>query len=716
MRQISQNYKTGELALVDVASPNVPSAGILVETRASLISAGTERMLVDLARKNLLQKAKARPDLVAKVIEKIRREGPLAALEAVRAKLDTAIPLGYSLAGAVTAVGRDTRGFQVGDRVACAGAGFANHAQMNAVPQNLAVHVPAGVSDEEAAFVTVAAIGLQGVRLAEPSLGETVAVVGLGLIGQLVVSLLTAHGCDVVGIDIDPDKGPRALKRGAVAVATIGRDDPVEVVRGVSRGRGADSVVITATSRDNSPLALAGELARDRAKISIVGFMPLEIPRKAYFEKELRVVVSRSYGPGRYDADYEERGRDYPVGYVRWTERRNLEAVIRAIATGRLEVKSLITHEFAFEDALDAYAIVTGEKPEPHLGVVLRYTPRARESEAKPQVSIRTRRSTKLGIAVVGTGSFASSVLLPKLAKNANAQLIATASGRGLSARHAAKTFGALRTAQSLDEVLAMEDVDAVVIATRHDVHAALAAKALDAGRDVFLEKPVAINEEQLEDLLTAARRSSGRLMVGFNRRFSPFAISVRSAFSSRRSGLVMTARINAGQVPSGSWIVDPKLGGGRIIGEACHFVDLLSFWAGAAPASMSVHTIGAEGAFAREENVVIGITFEDGSIASLIYTSMGDPAVPKEQYEVLCQGTVAHLDDWRTLRITIAGKTKTERALKANKGHAEELDAFIHACRSNGPSPIALSSIEATTRATLLIDRAIAAGTKVEA
>ena len=405
MKQVAQSYRTGKLTLSEVAEPaRAPAGGILVETRVSLISAGTERAIVDLARKSLVDKARERPDLVKKVIDKAKREGVLAALEAVRSKLDSPIPLGYSLAGRVADVGKSAQGFARGDRVACAGAGYANHAEVNAVPKNLAVHVPDAVSDEEAAFVTVAAIALQGVRLARPELGNVVVVIGLGLIGQVVVQLLAAHGCDVVGIDIDRGKVALALGRGAIAGAVSGVDDTIEVVRAASRGHGADAVVITASSPTAEPLALAGELARDRARVSIVGLLPLEIPRKTYYEKELEVVVSRSYGPGRYDADYEERGNDYPIGYVRWTERRNLQAVLRAIETKRLDVKSLVTHRFGFENALDAYALITGEKPEPHLGVLLTYEPRQPEkTNGAPASAPRTGARQTLGLSVVGT-------------------------------------------------------------------------------------------------------------------------------------------------------------------------------------------------------------------------------------------------------------------------------------------------------------------------
>jgi len=706
VRQISQNYKTGELAIVEVAAPRASRRGILVETRVSLISAGTERTIVDLARKNLLAKARERPDLVKRVIEKARREGPLAALDAVRAKLDLPIPLGYSLAGRVLQAGPEAPGFVLGDRVACAGAGYANHAELNLVPRNLAVKIPDGVSDEEASFVTVGAIALHGVRLVEPSLGAVVAVIGLGLIGQIAASLLSSHGCDVVGIDVDPAKVRRALDRGAADGAVVGQHDCAEVVRAASSGRGADAVVITASSDTNAPLVLAGDLARDRARISVVGLVPLEVPRKTYYEKELSLVVSRSYGPGRYDPAYEEAGTDYPIGYVRWTEARNLEAVLTAIARKRLEVASLVTHRFPFESALDAYEVITGARPEPHLGVLLTYQGRQAVVSTAPAIVAPGSAPGPLGVGIVGTGSFATSVLLPALAKVKKARLDAAVSRRGRSARHVAARYGA-QVAASLDELLARPSTEAVIIATRHDLHASQAAVALTAGRDVFLEKPAATNEEDLAKLLEAARASGRRLMVGFNRRFAPFARQLKVAFEGRRAGLVMTARINAGFVPPGSWVVDPREGGGRIVGEMCHFIDLFSYFADALPVRVSAHGLGSRGAYGGEDNLVVGMEFGDGSVGSLAYTSMGDPAVGKEIYEVTCQRTMARIDDWRGLAVTRGGHTRVSRALRADKGHAEELRQFVQACQGGQPSPISLDSIAATTRATFAIEHA---------
>jgi predicted dehydrogenase len=517
----------------------------------------------------------------------------------------------------------------------------------------------------------------------------------------------------VIGVDIDRAKVERALGRGAVAGGVDGTDDIVEIVRAASRGRGADAIVITASAPTNAPLVLAGDLARDRARVAVVGMVPLEIPRKSYFDKEVEVVVSRSYGPGRYDPEYEERGHDYPIGYVRWTERRNFEAVIDAIARRRVEVRSLITHRFPFEDALDAYALVTGEVSEPHLGVVLTYGDRRRsEAESAPAAPAVARGH--VGVAVIGTGAFATSVLVPRFAEAEGARIVATVSGRGLSARHVADQHDADVEA-SLDAALARADVTALVIATRHDLHAAQAIRALDAGRDVFLEKPAAIDEEQLRLLGRAVAAARGRLMIGFNRRFAPFAEEVRRTFAGRRAGLVMTARVNAGSVPAGSWIRASSEGGGRVVGEGCHFVDLLTSFAGAPPRRVSAHAIGPEGAFARDDNLAVSMDFADGSVATLVYTAMGDARVGKERYEIFGEGTVAIIDDWRRLEITRRGKTTVHRALRADKGHAAEIDAFVRACRRGEPSPTPWASVEVATRATFAIEAARAAGCTVE-
>lgn len=705
MRQISQSYKTGELALVEVAEPRVRSATILVDSCASLLSAGTERTMVELGRKSLLGKARERPDLVKKVIGKARREGAIAALEAVRSRLDSPVPLGYSLSGRVIAVGAGIDEFACGDRVACAGAGYANHAEVNVVPRNLAVPVPDQVSDEEAAFVTVGAIALHGVRLVRPTLGAVVAVIGLGLLGQIAVQLLNAHGCSVVGIDIDPSRVELAKSRGAVAGVVSGRDDALEVVRAVTRGRGVDAVLITASANTNQPLVQAGDICRDRGTVSVVGLLPLEVPRKAYFEKELQVVVSRSYGPGRYDPAYEERGHDYPIGYVRWSERRNMEAVIDAIAQKRLDVASLVTHRFPFDRALDAYDLITAEPPKPHLGVILTYA----EHRAPPPSGVKqapSKRSSRLGIGVLGTGAFATSTLLPKLAEEPQARLVAMSSARGLSARHAAARFGA-RACSDLSEMLAAPDVDVIAIATRHSAHAAQAAEALRAGRDVFLEKPAAIDEEQLAVLEQAVRESPGRLLVGFNRRFAPFARKVSAEFAGRKTGLVMHARVNAGAIAGTHWIADTAESGGRIIGEVCHFVDLLSYWSGSAPARVSASAIGAAGGASRADNVAIVLEFRDGSVGTITYTSMGDGGVGKERYEVFCEGAVAVIDDWRSLTLHAGGKRTTTRGFRTDKGHSAELKEFLAACASGAPSPISWESISATTRATFAAELA---------
>lgn len=702
MKQISQSYRTGALRIVDVPQPPAGGGRIRVDTRASLISSGTERATVEVARKSLVGKALDRPDLVRKVVDKVRREGPLAAFATVLSKLDLPIPLGYSLAGVVSGVGSGVTEFWTGQRVACAGAGWASHAEANVIPTNLAVAIPDAVTDEEAAFVTVGAIALQGVRLAEITLGCSVVIIGLGLLGQLAVQLAAAHGADVIAVDIVAAKVKQAMDHGARSGVVIGEEDLRASVLAATFGRGADAILITASASTNAPLVQAGEIARDRARVVVVGAMPLEIPRKDYYEKELSVVVSRSYGPGRYDPSYEERGNDYPIGYVRWTQRRNLEAVLAAIAARRLDVRSLITHRFRFEDVLEAYELIAGDKPAPHMGVLLTYGQSGHEERVVAKVD---RSRTATGIGVLGTGNFAQSVLLPKLAKIAPDRLAVCASGRGLSARHAADKFGFTDVASSLDEVLSRSDVGSIVIATRHAAHASQVARALRAGKNVFVEKPLAIDRAGLDEVRSAYEETDGLLMVGFNRRFAPYAARAREFFAQRRTGLVMTAHINAGYVPPSSWVAAAEEGG-RVVGEGCHFVDLMSYWAGAPVCGVTARGIrSTPGAFGADDNAILLLSFEDGSIGTLTYTAMGDPSLPKESYVVHCEGTTVHIDDWRSLSATRGGKTKTSRGLIANKGHEEELRAFVDAVDRGGraSSPISWSSLEATTAATLV-------------
>ncbi len=702
MKQVLHSYRTGALTLSDVPVPAVEPGGVLVRTAASLLSAGTEKMVLELGKKSLLGKAQERPDLVQKVVDKLGRDGVVATARTVWARLDEPMPLGYSCAGTVLSVGPGTPGFSPGDRVACAGAKVANHAEVNAVPMRLCAKVPASVGDEAAAFVTVGAIALQGVRTAAPALGETVAVIGLGLIGQLAVQILRAAGCKVLGIDLDPAKLEAALAGGATR-ALPRSGDVGQAVAALTNGRGVDAVVICAAADSNDPVELAGEIARDRARVVVVGAVPMDVPRHPYYDKELSLLLSRAYGPGRYDPSYEEQGHDYPIGYVRWTEERNFGAFLDLCADGRVDVRPLVTHRFPIDRAEEAYALLSGERREPYLGILLTY-PADRKIEET--VALRPapephRGDVRLGIA--GAGAFASSVLVPAFARAKGVRLSTIVSARGITAAKLGERFGFARAATSFAALCADPAIDAVVIATRHNLHAEQAALALAAGKHVFVEKPLALGPAELDRLREAALGSGRILLAGFNRRFSPLAVKLEGFFRDRAGPLALICRVNAGPLPPESWILDRAVGGGRIIGELCHFVDLLSFVCGAPPVRVQ-----AEGGPA--DQTVATMAFADGSAGTIAYATDGDPSFPKERLEVFGGGRAAVLDDFRTLTLSGQGRRRHAGGLGQDKGHRAEAAAFVEAVKSGVP-PIPLDSLLRTTEATFAIEAALRTG-----
>ncbi len=709
VKQVLQSYKTGEISVTDVPSPSAPDpGGVLIRTGASLVSAGTERAAVDLGKKSLVGKARARPDLVAKVLQKLGREGVVATARTVFAKLDVPNPLGYSCAGSV--LDADDAPFTQGERVACAGAKVANHAEINAVPRNLCARIPAGLPDDEACFVTVGAIALHGVRMAELQLGDRVAVIGLGLIGQIAMQLCRAQGAQVLGIDLDPSKLALAKSLGCELTAAPG-PAAIDAVAAFTRGRGVDAVVITAATESNAPVELAGELARDRAKVVVVGAVGMHVPRRPYYDKELTFLQSRSYGPGRYDPQYEEKGVDYPIGYVRWTEQRNMEAFLEAVASGKVDVKKLITHRFPIERAEDAYKLITGQTGEAFLGVVLTYGAQS-ESGAEKTITLASSGGEtvygRAGLAFVGAGGFATGVLVPAFARAPAARLVSIASARGVTARHLAEKFKFVRATTSLDEQLNDPAVDAIVISTRHNLHAEQAVAAFGAGKHVFVEKPLALNEEQLTQVLNAREKSGKLLMVGFNRRFSPLAGELKSRLGAH-GPLMIQYRVNAGVLPDGSWVKDAAIGGGRIIGEACHMIDLCGFLADGVPVK-----VYAERAGTNEDDVAITVRFSEGSVATILYSSGGDPSYPKERIEVVGEGSVAVLDDFRSLEFA-HGKRTRSNSMMQDKGHSAEAAAFVAAARQGTAPPISYESLAATTRATFGALTSLATGVPVE-
>lgn len=705
MKQVLQYRRSGLTRVVEVPAPLTPDGGILVQNQWSLISPGTERMLVEASGSNLLNTARQRPDLVRQVLDKAARDGIAATVEAVRSRLDVAIPLGYSCAGTVLDVGPSARQkFKSGDRVACAGAGQANHAEIVAVATNLAVRVPDSVSLDDAAFVTVGAIALQGVRIADVRLGEACVVIGLGLVGQLTVQLLKAAGCRVFGIDVAVDKVDLARVNGAADACLRADPDLLERVKGFSLGRGADAILIAAAASSSDPVQLAPALARDRAVVVAVGMIGMDVPRNAYYEKELQLRLSRSYGPGRYDPTYEEDGVDYPIGYVRWTEQRNMEGFLDLVAAGTVRPARLVTHRLPVAQAERAYQIVTGEVAEPSLGILLEYpSGPASKAPTRTRVDLRPARplsNQTVRFGVVGAGSFARSILLPAL-KKLDVELRGVATASAPSAQQTASRFGFGYAATDWRQVIDDESTDAVLVATRHDLHASIAAAALRAGKAVFLEKPMALAADELDDLLDAVHASGRVLQLGFNRRFAPTyqQLKARFARTKRRGPLVMAYRVNAGAVAPTSWVVDPVQGGGRLIGEVCHMVDLLVDLAGAPVTLVHAQAIAAGSA----DDVLLTLSFGDGSIGTIVYASGGDRSLPKEQLEVLGGGQAAVLDDFRTLRLHAGGKATRigGRMPRQDKGHAAELAAFLRVVRSGGPSPVDPHEAAHVTRVT---------------
>ncbi len=706
MKQVLQNRKTGKVAVVDVPVPALQRGRVLVRSVASLISSGTERAAVEQARKSLLQEARERPDLVRSVVDKARTEGLLHTFGAVRDKLAASQALGYSASGIVVGVGDDVTEFRVGDRVACAGLGFASHAEAISVPKNLCVHLPENVDFEAGAFGTLGAIALQGVRLAEPTLGESVVVIGLGLVGQLTAQLLKANGCRVFGIDLDPNRIKLACELGAEA-GCVANDDAAQVVNSWTSGRGADGVLITAASDSNQPVELAGEISRVKGRVVVVGSTGLQIPRQTFYNRELALKISMSYGPGRYDPEYEERGHDYPFGYVRWTEQRNIEAFLQLISGGRVNVDRLVTHRFPVAEAERAYEVIAGSLHEPHLGVLLEYDP---ESEPGREIelsghSISTRKpEEQVRIGVIGAGDYLRAMLLPQF-QNAGAEFHSIATACGVSAHDVGNKFGFARAVSDADAVINDPKINLVVIGTRHDLHAELARRALERGRHVFVEKPLALCDEDLDRLLEVAANSNGRLIVGFNRRFSPLAARAKDFFAGRLAPLSFVYRVNAGRVPKGHWTQDPREGGGRIVGEVCHFIDLLQYWTEAPPVSVFAETIASGNQeIVNDDSVFITVRFADSSNGCIAYLAEGDRALPKERVEIFGERQVFVLDDFRNALLYRNGREEKLKLRKQDKGQAEEAKAVCRMVLEDGPAPIPLEELAATTRTTFRV------------
>lgn len=708
MLALLEDMKSGRVAAHEVPAPELREGGLLVRTAFSAISSGTEKASVEAGRKSVFGKALARPDLVKQVLEYARSNGVKAAHQKVQARLETLSTLGYSCSGFVLEVAEGVNGFQPGDRVACAGTGYASHSEINFVPANLAVRVPDNVPLEAASLTTIGAIAVQGVRQANVTFGETVAVIGVGLVGVLAIQVLRAAGCRVVAIDLSSDRAAKAVSRGAhLGLCTA--DPGLESAIATFSRYGVDSALITAATKSADPLELAVKLLRDRGRISVIGDVGMGVSRATMYRKEISLAMSRSYGPGRYDPRYEEGGQDYPIGFVRWTEKRNMEAFLDLLSTGSLNVEPLLAHQFPVEEGGKAYASVEAGS---YTGIIDYHLPRYVRPSPKPPSpahAVQPRPKDKLRVGCIGAGGFARGIIFPHLRFSAGIVLESVATSTGAAAASARTGFG-FTTAESPSELLGNPNLDAIFILTRHNSHAAYVEGALERGKPVFVEKPLAVNREQLEMVQTAyakalAEHRSPFLMVGFNRRFSPFTERLRNFFTSRTEPMLVHVRCNAGFIPRESWVQAPE-NGGRIVGELCHFVD----WARAVVDS-PIRTITAAALPDAErysrDNVTVILGFEDGSVVNLLYAANGDRAVGKEYFEVFCRGSIARIDDFKALYLSRNGKTETLKGGR-DKGHRREVELTVEAMKHGLLAPIPFAELIEVTEATFAIEEAI--------
>lgn len=713
MKQILQSLKTGDITVSDVPCPALQPGHALIRSARTLVSAGTERMLVEFGKAGWIEKARQQPEKLNIVLDKIKSDGVFPTVESVLNKLDQPLPLGYSNTGIVIDVGAGVTSVVMGDRVVSNG----KHAEVVTVPANLCAKVPPGVSPDEAAFTVIASVGLQGIRLVQPTLGENVVVTGLGLIGLLTVQLLRAHGCRVLGIDFDPSKLDLARQFGAEVVNLRGGEDPLTAAEAFSRGRGVDAVIITASTKSSEPLHQAALMCRKRGRIVLVGVAGLELSRADFFEKELSFQVSCSYGPGRYDPRYEEQGLDYPVGFVRWTEQRNFEAVLDMMADKRLDIAPLISHRFRIEDADRAYDLLGATTPS--LGVLLDYPTAEEKSDAELRRSTvqlidttSPQRDAPRGIptgvvAFIGSGNYAISKLIPAF-KQGGAHFKTIASNTGVSAVHAARKFGFTETTTDAAGIFEDPAIGSVVIATRHDSHARFACQALDSGKNVFVEKPLAVTLGELHDVehsYLASRRTGNNpvLMVGFNRRFAPHVVKMRDLLEGMRQPKAVIMTINAGAIAPGHWTHDSIVGGGRIIGEACHFVDLFRFLVGSPIRGFQGHSVGeSEGSAVTEDKASLTFYCDDGSLGTLLYLANGHKSFPKERVEVFVAGRILHLDNFRTLSGYGWSGFSKMRLWQQDKGQRACAKAFLDAVKAGGPPPIPFEEIIEVSRVTI--------------
>jgi polar amino acid transport system substrate-binding protein len=707
MKQLIQNFKTGELYVDELPVPSISEGYVLIANTYSLISAGTERTTVSTAQASLLGKAKMRPDLVKQVLQNYKKEGLKATIEKVKTKLDSLKALGYSSAGIVLA-SMDTAGkFKPGDRVACAGLGYASHAEVVCVPQNLVAKVPDNVDMKYASYTTLGAIALQGVRQSDPKLGDNVCVIGLGLLGQMTCQILRANGCNVFGVDVSPKMVK--LANDTKSATAIERNDPnmMAAAENFTNGNGFDSVIITAAGQTNDPVELAGQILRKKGAVVIVGAVKMDLPRDPdYYRKELELKLSCSYGPGRYDTFYEEEGIDYPYGYVRWTEQRNMEAFLKLISKGAVDLKPLTTHVFSIEQAVDAYDIILGKKSEYFVGIVIEYPDQSLVK--KEAVTVNPLSIQKFNIGFIGAGSFAQSYLLPNVKKFGSLDTVVTRDG--MNSKNVAQKFGFGKSSCDAADILNNSAINTLFIATQHDTHASYTIEGLKSNKAVYVEKPLAMNREELDEVIKAYSSAvSPVLMVGFNRRFAHISREAKQSLKNTGEPLVMNFRVNAGFIPKDHW-TQTSAGGGRIVGEICHFIDLMQFFTDAEPVKVYAECIStSSNKIKNDDNISITVKFSDGSIGNLIYTANGDKALPKERFEIYGGNSVFIINDFRSGEWYHDNK---EKQIKTNgKGHVQEIEAFFSSLSSGQGSPIPFRSLCLTTLVTFAIQDSLVTG-----
>jgi predicted dehydrogenase/threonine dehydrogenase-like Zn-dependent dehydrogenase len=722
LKQLLQSLRSGAITVKDVGAPQAPKrAGVIVRVHASVISAGTEKMSVDLARASLIEKAKSRPDDVKKVLAEIKQQGFWATYNRVMNKLDSQKAMGYSCAGEVIAVSPDVDDLRPGDRVACGGQG-ANHAEVVSVLRNLCVKIPDTVSYEDACYTTIGTIAMQGVRQAEPTFGETVAVIGLGLVGQLTCAIARAAGCQVIGIDLDEENVKLAAEHNAHFAFCRKEDNLVDKIKSLTSGHGVDATIITAATSSNDPIDFSAAISRDKGRIVMVGVTKMDIPRDPFFVKELEFKLSRSYGPGRYDANYEEKGIDYPIGYVRWTERRNMQEFVRLLDEKKVEPKHITTHTLPITEAKRAYDMIAGEIKERYLGIVLTYPfdesqklkVKSQNGDAHAAPSTQHQAHPKIGF--IGAGNFAQGFLLPNLK---GTELVIVANETGASAEDAKTKFGFARATTNYDEVINSSDVNTVFIATRHNNHAELITKVLKAGKNVFCEKPLALTIEEASSVAQAYSQhqahSTQHLLIGFNRRFAPLVVKMKEQFGEPHQPKMIFYRVNAGPVPASNWTQDEEIGGGRIIGEVCHFIDTAAYLANdSLPKSVTAKHISTGRADSVDHDTIsITVDYEDGSVATILYIANGDKTLPKEEIQVFSGGRTAIMKNFTELEF-YRGSGKPNITAGQGKGHKEEVEAFLSSIKNGTPTPITVDSMLATTVVTFAIHESLSTGETV--